>query len=384
MKVAAFLFGIFFLVFPHLSMAEKKYPEIDFDDLNWLLLEVRHEAGGESISPKVLGFGSKPFLIFEPRDRSQFHSYLSKRLQELDTESRVQDGLFGMFAATKEDLRRYVFTTPDGKYLLTILRSAKGFEAIPNIIVPWELHDHKLRFKGILNKIIKSSIGKVHIREIHPYGNHYLMVGDTTGGDAGDVWGSIWFALWTEPDGLDMLHSEPFFSEAAPELSCFAKEECYAREESLGYDLDREKRAVKITKKQRMLKEVVNEKAIYTDWVVTTKIVDLAAKAQEVLHIVNKPSGKEGHGRKNSPAKQINSFDDCATAGYPVMESYPRPCKTPDGRTFTETLSQQNTKTRPCAQQGKMCGGIAGILCCPGLTCKLDGNYPDASGVCIK
>ncbi len=39
---------------------------------------------------------------------------------------------------------------------------------------------------------------------------------------------------------------------------------------------------------------------------------------------------------------------------------------------------------RTCAHNGEMCGGIAGVLCCPGLTCKLEGNYPDASGICIK
>lgn len=33
---------------------------------------------------------------------------------------------------------------------------------------------------------------------------------------------------------------------------------------------------------------------------------------------------------------------------------------------------------------GKICGGFAGINCSTGLTCKLDGNYPDASGKCIK
>ena len=30
------------------------------------------------------------------------------------------------------------------------------------------------------------------------------------------------------------------------------------------------------------------------------------------------------------------------------------------------------------------CGGIAGISCPEGFTCKLDGNYPDAGGKCIK
>ncbi|HSH31816.1 MAG TPA: protease complex subunit PrcB family protein [Candidatus Saccharimonadales bacterium] len=31
----------------------------------------------------------------------------------------------------------------------------------------------------------------------------------------------------------------------------------------------------------------------------------------------------------------VNSFADCARAGYPVAESYPEVCRTPDGRSFT-------------------------------------------------
>ena len=35
---------------------------------------------------------------------------------------------------------------------------------------------------------------------------------------------------------------------------------------------------------------------------------------------------------------EITSFEECVEAGYPVMESYPRQCRTPDGRTFTEEV----------------------------------------------
>ena len=31
-----------------------------------------------------------------------------------------------------------------------------------------------------------------------------------------------------------------------------------------------------------------------------------------------------------------------------------------------------------------MCGGIAGFQCQENLSCKLDGNYPDAAGTCVK
>lgn len=33
--------------------------------------------------------------------------------------------------------------------------------------------------------------------------------------------------------------------------------------------------------------------------------------------------------------------------------------------------------------EGGFCGGIAGVACDPGLTCRYDGDYPDAGGVCV-
>ena len=55
------------------------------------------------------------------------------------------------------------------------------------------------------------------------------------------------------------------------------------------------------------------------------------------------------------PAQTINSFDECVGAGYPILESYPRQCKTPDGKTFSEDIGNelekinliQITKPRP-------------------------------------
>lgn len=40
-----------------------------------------------------------------------------------------------------------------------------------------------------------------------------------------------------------------------------------------------------------------------------------------------------------SQLQTINNFDDCALAGYPIMESYPEQCATPDGRSFTRDIS---------------------------------------------
>ncbi|MBL7156054.1 MAG: hypothetical protein ISS87_00420 [Candidatus Pacebacteria bacterium] len=40
----------------------------------------------------------------------------------------------------------------------------------------------------------------------------------------------------------------------------------------------------------------------------------------------------------------INSFEECASAGYPVMESYPQKCKVPDGKTFTQYIGNELEK----------------------------------------
>lgn len=42
--------------------------------------------------------------------------------------------------------------------------------------------------------------------------------------------------------------------------------------------------------------------------------------------------------------RQINSFEECQKAGYPIMESYPAQCDTPNGRRFTEKLYGEDWK----------------------------------------
>ena len=47
--------------------------------------------------------------------------------------------------------------------------------------------------------------------------------------------------------------------------------------------------------------------------------------------------------QKQQKSKQINSFEDCAKY-YPVMESYPEQCNTPDGKHFVQELSEEEKK----------------------------------------
>ena len=44
---------------------------------------------------------------------------------------------------------------------------------------------------------------------------------------------------------------------------------------------------------------------------------------------------------KQTPSQSpvtVDSFEECAAQGYQIMESYPRQCKTTDGRNFTEDV----------------------------------------------
>ncbi len=40
----------------------------------------------------------------------------------------------------------------------------------------------------------------------------------------------------------------------------------------------------------------------------------------------------------------VTTFEECAKAGNPIMESYPRQCKTPDGKTFREDIGNELDK----------------------------------------
>lgn len=43
--------------------------------------------------------------------------------------------------------------------------------------------------------------------------------------------------------------------------------------------------------------------------------------------------------------KQIANFEECVSAGYPVLESYPRQCKTQEGLSFIEDIGNELEKT---------------------------------------
>lgn len=59
---------------------------------------------------------------------------------------------------------------------------------------------------------------------------------------------------------------------------------------------------------------------------------------------------KHGHPSASKPTeschgKEIVSFSECIAAGYPVLESYPRQCKTSNNKTFTENIGNELEKS---------------------------------------
>jgi hypothetical protein len=57
------------------------------------------------------------------------------------------------------------------------------------------------------------------------------------------------------------------------------------------------------------------------------------------------------HGAERSALGRIDSFEECAAAGYPVMESYPAQCRTPDGRHFVQDVEEGVF----CTADAKLC-----------------------------
>lgn len=105
---------------------------------------------------------------------------------------------------------------------------------------------------------------------------------------------------------------------------------------------------------------MLNEKIIFLFLLL---ILVLAGIAGAILNSVEMQKEKI---RKNNTADLINTFEECAAAGFPVMESYPRQCRTSEGKHFTEEI-EAPLKETPTADVGSKSGcvpaGCSGQLC---------------------
>lgn len=57
-------------------------------------------------------------------------------------------------------------------------------------------------------------------------------------------------------------------------------------------------------------------------------------------------------GCRTTEVIEVVDFDTCEAAGNPVMESYPRQCRTPEGRLYTEDIDAGNVA---CTMDAKVC-----------------------------
>ncbi len=69
-------------------------------------------------------------------------------------------------------------------------------------------------------------------------------------------------------------------------------------------------------------------------------------------------------------AEEINSFEECVAAGYPVMESYPAQCRIPDGKTFTQVIENNQNIGGERDEHG--CLGTAGY------------SWNESIGACLR
>lgn len=63
-------------------------------------------------------------------------------------------------------------------------------------------------------------------------------------------------------------------------------------------------------------------------------------------------------------APTVTNFLECARAGYPVMESYPRQCRTPGGQTYVEEIEQDLSDCRPTGCSSQVCADEDVITTC--------------------
>jgi len=76
---------------------------------------------------------------------------------------------------------------------------------------------------------------------------------------------------------------------------------------------------------------------------------------------------------KEKQVKEVANFEQCAESGYPVMESYPRQCRTPDGRVFVEKIDNFDTEKNITCNTDDDCQLInkeLGFSCCWAGACE--------------
>jgi putative hemolysin len=92
----------------------------------------------------------------------------------------------------------------------------------------------------------------------------------------------------------------------------------------------------------------------------TLELIYDAWKSYWICHFSDWSSCEEreyfrGECKTNQMSWNIEDFQWCMDAGYPIMESYPRQCKTPEWKSFTEDIESWSVENIVCTMEAKKC-----------------------------
>lgn len=78
-------------------------------------------------------------------------------------------------------------------------------------------------------------------------------------------------------------------------------------------------------------------------------------------------SSSDNEPNSDGSTSEVKNFAECVAAGYPVMESFPEQCTTPDGQVFVNSPSD----TPP--QENLLCRDSCGDGSCQEVVCQAEG-----------
>lgn len=86
-----------------------------------------------------------------------------------------------------------------------------------------------------------------------------------------------------------------------------------------------------------------------------------------VVILIGAALGLSEVAKKDVPNERITNFQECMDAGYPIMESYPRQCRTPEGQNFVEEIEEidlpEENNEEPVVSGGCATAGCSRQLC---------------------
>lgn len=88
-------------------------------------------------------------------------------------------------------------------------------------------------------------------------------------------------------------------------------------------------------------------------------VILVGALAYFIYSLLSDDSSEDTDGENDST--EITTFQECVDAGYPVQESYPRQCTTPDGDRFTEEVEDGTGLANPASEYCEEQGGTVDI-----------------------